>query len=318
MIRTEQMYTLYLIGVYTIGAVLATLQGQDNTADQMISEVQSIFDKSVDDQYAPYDDFDAGRAGLIYAASFLNKFYGRNVIDSSSVTAVGEAIIRRGQVVSSHPDEYLEWISPNDGETWLGQSHGSAGVLCQLLDVPELLVEGSESRRLIEGTLNHIVENQFPSGNFPSEYYEDDEDVLVQWDHGAPGVMGVLAKAWIQFENSSYLESVKLAADCTWERGLLNKGLQLCHGITGNTYMQIYVHKLTKDDKYMYRALSFQEFISKDPYLTGVNLMRQPTPTPYGFYGGSWESAIMLWIDLLAVQDNDFSSVYMPGYEPHL
>ena len=86
----------------------------------------------------------------------------------------------------------------------------------------------------------------------------------------------------------------------------------------GNTYMQIYLYKITKDLKYMDRALKFQEFIFQTPDLYDVDLMREPTPNPYGLYGGSWESAIMLWMDLLAVQNNDFSAatILMPGYEP--
>ena len=120
--------------------------------------------------------------------------------------------------------------------------------------------------------------------------------------------------------NSSYMDSAMLAADCTWERGLVTKGLMLCHGIMGNTYMQIYLYKISKDIKYMDRALKFQEFVSQTPDLYELDLMRIPTPNPYSLYGGSYESAIMLWIDLLDVQNNDFAAatLRMPGYEPGL
>lgn len=304
------------LGVYTLSAVLADLHGLDQTAADMIARVQEIFDKSVDDSYAPYDDFDAGRAGLIFAASFLKSYFKKDVITRSSVVAVGEAVIRRGQQLSSNPSSYMEFNNPNDGGKWLGQSHGSAGVLCQLLDVPELLEEGTNSRDMIIGTLNHIVANQFPSGNFPSEYYDSSVDKLVQWDHGAPGVMGVLVKAANILSNSSYLDAAHLAADCTWERGLLYKGLMLCHGITGNTYMQIYMYKMTRDLKYMDRALSFQEFLSGMPELYDVDLMRKPTPYPFSFFTGSYEPAIMLWMDLIAVADSsNFDVLGMPGYD---
>jgi len=61
----------------------------------------------------------------------------------------------------------------------------------------------------------------------------------VQWDHGAPGVMSILAQASLVYVDpvanpdvnlSSWLVSLQRAADCTWERGLLVKGLMLCHG----------------------------------------------------------------------------------------
>ena len=91
----------------------------------------------------------------------------------------------------------------------------------------------------------------------------------MQWDHGAPGVLGSLtlaASVYATDEAESaekYMASAKLAADCVWERGLVVKGLMLCHGISGNTYMQLLMHKATKDDKYLYRALQFQRYVSK-------------------------------------------------------
>jgi hypothetical protein len=51
--------------------------------------------------------------------------------------------------------------------------------------------------------------------------------------------MAVLAQASLVYVDpvlnpdvnlSSWVESTQLAADCTWERGLLVKGLMLCHG----------------------------------------------------------------------------------------
>ena len=141
-----------------------------------------MFDAAIDDASKPgtWDDFDAGRAGLLYAASFLRENLGREAISRDQVVQIARAVVSRGQALSPQPQQYLEWISPNDGKRWLGTSHGSAGVLSQLLDVPELLQKGSDTLRLIVGTLDHIVANQLPSGNFPSEYYAPTDDVLVQ------------------------------------------------------------------------------------------------------------------------------------------
>ena len=50
----------------------------------------------------------------------------------------------------------------------LGQSHGSSGVLQQLLAVPGLL-RNETVASLVRATLDHIVSVQFPSGNFPTE-----------------------------------------------------------------------------------------------------------------------------------------------------
>lgn len=77
--------------------------------------------------------------------------------------------------------------------------------------------------------------------------------------------------------------------------------------------MQFFMYTQTGDQKYLYRALAFVEFVSSTPELYDVSLMRQPTPSPYMFYAGSYESAAMLWSDLLANQKN-LSAMSMPGY----
>mmetsp|Transcript_90085 Transcript_90085/g.257602 ORF Transcript_90085/g.257602 Transcript_90085/m.257602 type:complete len:471 (+) Transcript_90085:114-1526(+) len=307
-------------GVYTLAAVIADMQNEGADVVQgYIDQVSAIFETATDDEVAQYDDFDSGRAGLIYAANFLKAHFGTDVIAREKVVAVAQAVLRRG-LAQSGGEAYAEWISPNDGGKWLGQSHGSAGVLHELLSVPEVALENATSKAIIMATLDHVVSKQFPSGNFPAEYFDEDEDELVQWDHGAPGVLGSLtlaASVYATDEAESaekYMASARLAADCVWERGLVVKGLMLCHGISGNTYMQLLMHKATKDDKYLYRALQFQRYVSKSPGLYDVSQMRKPTPSPYFLWIGSYESAIMLWSDFVANAD-DLTQASFPGYE---
>ena len=56
---------------------------------------------------------------------------------------------------------------------------------------------------------------------------------------GAPGVLGCLTLAANVYAEDDaaaaerYTASASLAADCVWERGLVTKGLMLCHGISG-------------------------------------------------------------------------------------
>jgi hypothetical protein len=298
----------------------------------MVNEVIALFESAPDDQLTTYDDWDAGRGGLLFASEFLDNNipnYRAASLDGASVIArdlminVATAVVNRGNRLSDAPGQYLQWISPNDGGKWLGQSHGSAGVLHGLMLVPEVYIDNATARALIIGTLDHIVSLQQPSGNFPTEYYNTSQDELVQWDHGAPGVMAVLAQASFLYSNTSntdakaeanvsgWLASALRAADCTWERGLLVKGLQLCHGISGNTYMQLtlaqWFAKLPEGvcddcvvDKYIWRALRFQDFVSVSPDVSDPEYMRKPTPDPYDFYTASYEAGAATWADLLA------------------
>lgn len=327
-------------GVWCVAAVIYDNLGNATKVNELVAQVESMFEAAVDDDVAPYDDWDAGRGGLLFAARFLQEHLSAAdagwIIARPLVVAVAQAVVDRGARLSRSAD-YLEWISPNDGGKWLGQSHGSAGVLHGLLDVPELF-DNATAQALVLGTLDHIVASQQPSGNYPTEYYTEDEDELVQWDHGAPGVMTVLLRAALQFVDStdasvkasveSWVDSALKAADCTWSRGIVTKGLMLCHGISGNTYMQLHSAKILADlasadaaafgdvdfRKYQYRALQFQRFVMQTPDLWEPDLMRQPTPNPYYFYTSSYESAVALWQDLLAHQDAPLEVAGMPAY----
>ena len=111
-----------------------------------------------------------------------------------------------------------------------------------------------------------------------------------------------LLAAWRAFGNRSYLHAAEAALACTWERGLLFKGLMTCHGITGNTHMQLYAAKVTGDARYLYRAIAFQQLVATTPLLSDLQTMRQPQPlpnAPWSFWTGSIESAAFLWTDLL-------------------
>lgn len=45
------------------------------------------------------------------------------------------------------------------------------------------------------------------------------------------------------FGDNRYLIAAEKAADYTWEKGLLTKGLQICHGISGNIFLLYHVLK---------------------------------------------------------------------------
>ena len=54
---------------------------------------------------------------------------------------------------------------------------------------------------------------------------------LVQWCHGAPGFVITMVAAEAAFGGGSYLAAARKAAHVIWNRGLLRKGVGLCHGI---------------------------------------------------------------------------------------
>ena len=160
-------------GVGAVGAVVRSRAGDEAGAQSLVDALVGYFEKAPDDSECPYDDWDSGRAGLLYVSKFLDEMLpqwpgGLPVIDRDLLAPVALAIIDRGTRLSDSPGEYLEWLSPNDQGKWLGMSHGSAGVLHGLLLVPEVVLGNSTARRLILGTIDHIVAQQQPSGSVPA------------------------------------------------------------------------------------------------------------------------------------------------------
>lgn len=59
-----------------------------------------------------------------------------------------------------------------------------------------LFVNIVEIRRFIKPTLDWLLSQQFPSGNFPSSLNSSNGDKLVQWCHGAPGFVPLCILAY--------------------------------------------------------------------------------------------------------------------------
>lgn len=127
-----------------------------------------------------------------------------------------------------------------------------------------------------------------------SEKKRDTEKRLVHWCHGAPGAIYFLLKAYLIFNEPKYLSACQTAADLIWEKGLLRKGPGICHGIAGNGYAFLMLHKVTKDDRYLYRAIKFSEFLTKSRFIREANIPDRP----YSLYEGI-AGAVCFLIDLI-------------------
>ena len=57
------------------------------------------------------------------------------------------------------------------------------------------------------------------------------------------------------------------AAEQVWERGLLLKGLSLCHGLAGNAYAFLALARWTGDDVQLARAHAFAAMMGDERYL---------------------------------------------------
>jgi hypothetical protein len=163
--------------------------------------------------------------------------------------------------------------------------------------VPELLESPEISLRL-ERTVDFFVSMLSETGNFWSIYPN-----RVQWCHGSPGVIPLFAQAFEVFHKPAYLAAAELAAEYTVSHGIIEKGLQLVHGASGNTYLVLDLYRRTGNPRWLYYAYEMQKVILDTPALVDLNGVAIAYDCIIGSAYKSTYSAIPLWSDLLQKKD---------------
>jgi len=186
------------------------------------------------------------------------------------------------------------------GSLYLGAAHGVAGIVHQLLSIPGTKPDSASTKQLLQAA-NYLMTKAFPSGNYPTSDEPDKEDKLVHWCHGAPAACLLFVKCWEVTQDQKYLTAAQRADDVVWDRGLLKKGVGLCHGIAGNGYCHLALYRATKDEKYLSRAWAFCDF-SLGQYQQ--ELWSAPDD-PYSLMNGIG-GAIAYYQDLLSPEQSSF------------
>jgi DUF1680 family protein len=79
---------------------------------------------------------------------------------------------------------------------------------------------------------------------------------LVQWCHGAPGLVIALG-ALCDGTDPAFDALMTQAGALTWRAGPLRKGGGLCHGTAGNGYAFLRLFAQTEDERWLDRARRF-------------------------------------------------------------
>lgn len=131
-----------------------------------------------------------GRAGFLWAALFVNKHLGEDVVPKDILMPIIDAVLTGGRAGASDIKDcplMYRW----HGTRYLGAANGLAGILHVLLHFPL----PSEDAEDVKGTLRYLISKRFPhSGNYPCSE-GNPRDKLVQWSHGATGMAITLSKA---------------------------------------------------------------------------------------------------------------------------
>lgn len=282
-------------GVCALGAVAAKHAGDGRLLDHYLAQFKEI--------KLPSDlpcELLYGRAGFLWACSFLNKHIGKETISTSRKRAVVDEIIKAGRLARKGKCPLLyEW----HGKRYWGAAHGLAGIMLVLMDL-ELTPDEVED---VKGTLHYMIKNHFPSGNYPSSE-GNKSDCLVHWCHGAPGIALTLAKAAEVFGDKEFLQAAMEAGEVVWNRGLL-KRVGICHGISGNTYVFLSLYRLTGNVEYLYRAKAFACFLHDRAQKLVSEGKMHGGDRPYSLFEGFGGMAY-LFLDILEPSEARF-----PAYE---
>ncbi|XP_056635738.1 lanC-like protein 2 [Diorhabda sublineata] len=245
-------------GPLAIGIVLKHKLGNHDEVKQLILKLTNL-NKDVLDLYSDLaNEYMYGRVGYLYAILYVNKYVCPPPFDDNYISQIIETILVVGRNMSKAGRFKCPLMYEWHDSYYLGGAHGLAGILYLLLQARVYLTE-DDLNNLIKPTIDYLLTQRFPSGNFPSSLGRD-ADKYVQWCHGCPGFVPLLTTAYKIFQDTRYLHSALECGDIIWQRGLLKKGYSLCHGVSGNAYSFLELYQTTKEEKHLYRALKFAEW----------------------------------------------------------
>ncbi|XP_068083432.1 lanC-like protein 2 [Anabrus simplex] len=244
-------------GPLALGAVLFAREGNDNEKSNLISQLTGPLLRTALDLDLP-DEMLYGRAGYLYSLLFINKHLGEDTIPVSTIRRVVSAILCSGINLARQEQFDVPLMYKWHDTYYVGAAHGLAGILFMLLQAKNYL-ERSELETLVCPTIDYLQEVRYPSGNFRSSL-DSENDKLVQWCHGAPGMVDLFCLAYGTFGREVYLDTALECGEIVWRRGLLKKGYSICHGVAGNAYSFLSLFRATQDLKHLHRAIQFAKW----------------------------------------------------------
>lgn len=209
-----------------------------------------------------------GKAGYLQGAHLLNAQLGPGTVPQHVVDAVADELVACGRDLAGRllwrrtdtprPPLFYVWHD----EPYMGAAHGLMGILFVMLHDARLVQQHGED---IRASLAYIASHEANApgcssagGHYPTRAsvappdprVDDGEGrspgkTLVHWCHGAPGAVFLWCKAYEVFRDPEYLALAQRAGEVVWQLGLLRKGHGLCHGISGNAYALLAVHRAT-------------------------------------------------------------------------
>ncbi|KIK64012.1 hypothetical protein GYMLUDRAFT_162038 [Collybiopsis luxurians FD-317 M1] len=293
-----------------------------------------------------------GRAGLLYSICRLRSCVERansglrarlEKFTNEALTAnIVHSIITRGRFGASLYASNVSRGSKVPSLMWswhrkryLGAAHGVAGILHVILMCPVNVIAPYIPDIL--QTVEWLTTCNDDEGNWPSslkhEYPRSNN--LMQWCHGAPGMLMLFATLVRRAHGhpdlfrlsdpflASLATTMQRGAALVYERGLLRKGVGLCHGVAGSVYALLAASdtmglwkRYEHSKVYFLSAIHLAHLATAYSQLTSSGEMTTPDK-PWSLYGGS-AGMCAAWAevyDRLGTTGRNLDQSGMPGFD---
>ncbi len=208
----------------------------------------------------PLYEITSGQSGMMHAALALYRKTGESCWKNLYVKGAKSLMDNWKQ--DTETEEWL-WQSQVFGPTrhYYGACHGITGNVNIFLQGSDLLSEDS-TEVIIDrtiSTLNLSAKKEANLANWIVCTKPNIEKLLVQWCHGAAGIVTAMARTpKSDSPNSKQLDELLVkAGELVWQAGPLVKGSNICHGTSGNGYAFLYLYQRWGDSVWLDRARKF-------------------------------------------------------------
>lgn len=291
-------------GTYALATVLFKEVG-DETSAEMLKSYKSLYPHYINSKFLKCggDEFFVGRSGYLAGALWMSRELQTPVFTNEELYKICDMIVSSGREYSMKHKSPCPLMFHYYNTEYLGAAHGMSFILQMLLSVPGYLRHNKSAAHDIKATVEFLVSLQTEDGNWPCcmEEIGLSDHKLLHWCHGAPGTIYVMAKAYLIYKDQKFHDACIKAGEVVWRKGLLRKGPGICHGVGGNGYVFLLLHRLTGDEKYLHRAKMFADFMNTDEFIRDARL----PDNPESLYEGSAGTVCFL-SDLLVPDKAEF------------
>lgn len=266
-------------GTYALATVLYKELGDEHSAE-MLKIYKSLYSHYMNPKFLKCggDEFFVGRAGYLAGILWMSRELKTAIFTNDELYKICDIIVASGREYSSKHQSPCPLMYHYYSTEYLGAAHGVSFILQMLMSVPGYLRYNKSAAQDIKATVEYLASLQTEEGNWPCcmEEIGLSDHKLLHWCHGASGTIYVMAKAYLIYKDQRFYDACVKAGDIVWQKGLLRKGPGICHGVGGNGYVFLLLHRLTGDEKYLYRAKMFADFMTTDEFIRDARLPDNP------------------------------------------